>query len=307
MSEAATLMFGLGATRAGSTWLYRYLAGHPECALPRVKELHYFSTLDLGGRQRQLKRLDKIAARAVERGQRAETDARRRASAYWRQDADGLRALIARDEDVPAYLSYLRDGREGRLHGDITPAYALLSAERLSMMARLTDRVRFVLLLRDPVDRLWSNICQTARFKADRGAGKQATTARVEAVTGKMFDRWLAGEEHQLSIRCDYAGILSRIGKAIDPSQLFVTFYERLFRNSTIAALCRFLGLSEHEADFERRSNASDKIDMKPVQRAKAQAELRAQYDFIDSYMGGDLPARWTQNRTSAPAGEMRV
>jgi hypothetical protein len=78
MSEAATLMFGLGATRAGSTWLYRYLAGHPECALPRVKELHYFSTLDLGGRQRQLKRLDKIAARAVERGQRAETDARGR-------------------------------------------------------------------------------------------------------------------------------------------------------------------------------------------------------------------------------------
>ena len=307
MSEAATLMFGLGATRAGSTWLYRYLAGHPDCALPRVKELHYFSTLDLGGQQRQLKRLDKIAARAVERGQQTDSDARRNASAYWRQDADGLRALIARNEDVPAYLSYLRDGRMGQVHGDITPAYALLSTERLSMMARLTDRVRFVLLLRDPVDRLWSNICQTARFKADRRAGEPVTTNRVEAMTGTLFNRWLGGEEHQLSIRCDYAGILTRISKAIDPSQLFVTFYERLFRNSTIAALCDFLGISDHKADFERRSNASDRIEMRPAQRAKAQTELRGQYDFIDSYMGGDLPARWMQNRTSAPAGEMRV
>lgn len=307
MTEAATLMFGLGATRAGSTWLYRYLAGHPDCALPRVKELHYFSTLDLGGRQRQLNRLDKIAARAVERGQRAETDARRTASAYWRQDADGLRALMARDEDVPAYLSYLRDGRHGRVHGDITPAYALLSTERLSMMAKLTDRVRFVLLLRDPVDRLWSNICQTARFKADRGAGERASAERVEAVTAKLFNRWLGGEEYQLSIRSDYAGIVTRIREAIDPSQLFVTFYERLFRNATISALCAFLGISDHMADFERRSNASDKIAMNPAQRAKAQSELRGQYDFIDSYMGGDLPARWMQNRTSAPAGEMRV
>lgn len=34
---------GIGATRAGSTWLWRNLRSHPELYLPEQKELHYFN------------------------------------------------------------------------------------------------------------------------------------------------------------------------------------------------------------------------------------------------------------------------
>ncbi|MEM9582505.1 MAG: sulfotransferase [Pseudomonadota bacterium] len=305
MSEAATLMFGLGATRAGSTWLYRYLAGHPDCALPRVKELHYFSTMDYGGRKRQVRRLDGIARRA-ERRHAAAVGGRKDEIAKWRDDVSKLRALVSGDEDVPAYLNFLREGREGRVYGDITPAYSLLSEERLRMMAGLGERVKFIFMLRDPVDRLWSNICQSARIKADRRDGK-ATSEEVAAVARGMFARWFGGVETALILRSDYKAMLTRITQAIPRENLYVGFYERLFTNKTVAQICAFLGISDHPADFTHESNVSDKIAMAPSDRAKAQRELIGQYDYIDRFMGGDLPQRWIDNRVSASAGEMRV
>lgn len=305
MTEAATLMFGLGATRAGSTWLYRYLAGHPECALPRVKELQYFSTVDFGGKRRQIKRLNGIEKRASRRYDVAVGD-RKTTVGLWREDVSKLRELLSGDEDTNGYLRYLREGRNGRVYGDITPSYALLSEERLSMMAKLSDNVKFVFLLRDPVDRLWSNICQTARLKADRRE-KNASIAQVTEIARGLFARWLGGIETALIARCDYKAMLTRIGKAVPRDALYVDYYERLFNNDTIARLCAFLGISNHAADFSHESNVSDRIEMAPSDRAKAQRELMGQYDFIDSYMGGDLPQRWIDNRLSAPAGEMRV
>ena len=33
---------GIGAQRAGTTWLHSTLASHPEIWMPRIKEIHYF-------------------------------------------------------------------------------------------------------------------------------------------------------------------------------------------------------------------------------------------------------------------------
>jgi len=308
MSEAATLMFGLGVTRAGSTWLYRYLAGHPDCALPRVKELHYFSTMDFGGAERQVNRLSRLSKRAAKQYDRADAkgDADKKASVVdWQRDIADLSDLVSRDEDSAAYLSYLTQHRGGQLHGDITPAYALLSEERLSMMAGLSPRSRFVMFLRDPVSRLWSNVLQSARLKALRRED-DPPTEMIAQIAKNMFNQWTKGNAEPLAVRCDYEGMLTRLGRAVPGERVFVDFYERLFRDETIAKLCAFLGISDHKANFEHRSNVSDRIDMTDAQRDIARARLAPQYDFIDSYMGGDLPKRWMQNRP-AVAGEVRV
>ncbi|MGB1236528.1 MAG: sulfotransferase family protein, partial [Planktomarina sp.] len=41
-----TLLICPGATKAGTSWLYRYLHDHSACQLRAVKELHYFDTFD---------------------------------------------------------------------------------------------------------------------------------------------------------------------------------------------------------------------------------------------------------------------
>ena len=38
-----TVLFGIGAQKAGTSWLHSVLSSHPECHLP-VKEVHYFDT-----------------------------------------------------------------------------------------------------------------------------------------------------------------------------------------------------------------------------------------------------------------------
>ena len=112
-----TLMFGLGATRAGSTWLYRYLSNHPDCALPRIKELHYFDALDLDGRDHQIKRMTRIIAQSEEAVASGKPAARLRLS-----EARAMLDLLKRDEDIDAYLALVQTGRGATLHGDITPA-----------------------------------------------------------------------------------------------------------------------------------------------------------------------------------------
>lgn len=290
-----TLMFGLGATRAGSTWLYRYLADHPDCALPRVKELHYFNALDLGGRAFQLRRMDRII-RQAERDIADAPNARRRAAAEARlRDASALRALLDRGEDPAGYVSLLTDGRDGKLFGDITPAYALLSEARLKMMAGLSDAVKFVYLLRDPVDRLWSNIRLAARHKAERGSRTASATA-IRREAHNMTDRFFDRDESGLSARSDYAGILTRLRAAVAPENLYLGFYEQLFSQDSIDRLCAFLGIAPRAADFARAANAADKITLSPEHRAAMSRALAPQYDFVETTLGA-LPERWSQNR----------
>ena len=62
-----TFIFCVGATKAGTSWLYDYLNSHRECQLPAVKELHYFDALEHGSgawhRKQLEERLDGVRAR----------------------------------------------------------------------------------------------------------------------------------------------------------------------------------------------------------------------------------------------------
>ena len=48
--EGATLLLGIGAQKAGTSWLHAYLRGHPACSTGPMKELHYFDSLKTEGR-----------------------------------------------------------------------------------------------------------------------------------------------------------------------------------------------------------------------------------------------------------------
>lgn len=294
MSEG-TLMFGLGATRAGSTWLYRYLADHPDCALPHVKELHYFDALDLDGRDHQIRRMTRIIAQAEQGRDRAQDPTRRAAAEARLHEARTLRDLMKRDEDTEAYLALLRDGRDGRLFGDITPAYALLSETRLRMMAGLARVVKFVYLLRDPVERLWSNIRLAAGQRAAR-KHPDPDSGQVEAEASALLNKVLDGGDTGVQARSDYAGVLTRLRAAVASENLFIGFYERLFSQDVIDSLCDFLGIRPMQADFARVANQAHCITLAPDHRAALQRQLAPQYDYVEAHFGA-LPERWSENR----------
>jgi hypothetical protein len=42
--EGRTFLLGVGAQKAGTSWLYRYLKSHPEIFMSPIKEMHFFGT-----------------------------------------------------------------------------------------------------------------------------------------------------------------------------------------------------------------------------------------------------------------------
>jgi hypothetical protein len=293
MADEPALLLGVGATKAGTTWLYSYLSGHAECRFRAVKELHFFDAVDDGSKDRQIRQLTATRDRLR----------KEKAQAPWRQKAM-LKAKIADCEEMIAvheaegeaegverYLAYLTRGRgQARVVGDITPAYALLSRQRLAMMARLTPGTRLLYLMRDPVDRLWSHV----RMHAARSAkpGEDLATLAVAALRRVLRK----GALPAITRRGDYAAALSKLLDAVPGPQLFLDFYERLISAEGVARLCDFLGIGYRPAPLARRVHAGPQLTLDPELRQAAARMLRPQYDFVERTLG-PLPERWRTNR----------
>ncbi|HMO09356.1 MAG TPA: hypothetical protein PKD10_17180, partial [Paracoccaceae bacterium] len=61
--EGTTILLGVGATKAGTTWLWDHLSRHPECHARAIKELHYFDTVENRAWGRQIKVQKALAER----------------------------------------------------------------------------------------------------------------------------------------------------------------------------------------------------------------------------------------------------
>lgn len=281
MTGAPSLLFCVGATKAGTSWLHDYLARHPDCHLRQVKELHYFDRLDLGANWARGDLQRRIARKEAALAAAGAGDAIALAAEL--ADLEAALRLLSGPEDEAAYLGYLTEGRGVRqLVADMTPAYSLLSVARLRQMAGLLPEVRFLYVLRDPLARLWSHVRMIARRRGG------ASPARAAGILGAV----LAGREPAIALRSDYRGALARLDAAVDPGRLMVAFYEELLTAPGIAALCRFLGIAGRPADLGRRVHAGAALALPAAECAAALAWLRPQYDYVERRLGR-LPDAW--------------
>lgn len=279
------VLFCAGATKAGTSWLHRYLSDHPDCHMGPIKELHYFDALDFGQIERQIAEVTRTRQAVLDKIDGANGA---KVGKYLRQIAGYehyLELLGTGTEDIPGYLAYLNEGREGQhLVADITPAYALLSQDRLKAMGRLTPNVRFLYLMRDPVARLWSHIRMMAvRRDPDR------ILRRAQA--DRIFEKVMAGQEEQIASRSDYKGAVEKLRRAVDPSRVMVAVAEDMFEGQALAPICAFLGIA-HRPAKPRVVHRGQALDMLDAQRARARDWLADQYDYAGALLGG-MPARW--------------
>ncbi len=280
---AGPILFCVGAAKAGTSWLHRVLSDHPGCALRSIKELHFFDALEKGEVDRQ------VAAFSARRdGYLAEMDgagpARLATRARQAKDCEDWIATL-RSGDEGAYLRYLRAGAEGRMVADMTPAYALLPEDRLTRMAGIAGDVRFLYLIRDPVERLWSHVRMIAARRAAKDGQAEGRAAHVLA-------RVFRGKESEIAARSDYAAAIGRLSRAVDPRRMMVAVTEEMFTAPGLARIMAFLGLAVPEADFSRRIHEGAAGEMALEARAEARAWLADQYDFVARWLGR-RPAGW--------------
>jgi len=295
----------IGAQKAGTTWLHRNLGLHPDVWLPPVKEIQYFdraSGLPLilqachpresGMRDwvwRGLRRrLTPNAGHAAPTyGRNVEIPARmgeEQMQDGW-QAAWYLRLMLLPRGDK--WYTSLFAPAGNRLTGDVTPYYANLPPERIACIHTLLPEARIIYLLRDPIDRLWS---QAGMEQVRRNPAK---TELPERIVLALLDKDLSAG---LS---DYAGNLERWSSCYPVDQILVGFYDQLAEDPVglLQDVHRFLGLKTNmdlvPAGVRERHNAGRDSSV-PDRLARIMA--RAFHDQVcrlDRQLGSPYTARW--------------
>ena len=155
---------GIGAQKAGTTWLYENLRRHPEVFVPPTKELHYFD--------------------------------------------------LHYDRPLRDYAAHFEPGRD-RVAGEVTPAYSILPRSRIRFIRTVMPDVRLVLLLRDPVDRAWSQVVMELGHRRGRKASDIPEAEAIEFAESEPCRR-----------RGAYPDIVGSWLASFPREQLFIGFFE---------------------------------------------------------------------------------
>ena len=283
-----TFLLGLGAQKAGTSWLHARIAASPGCDGSRMKEWHIWDALTCPDLSyfRTHRRFDigLVPDALISTG-----------------------TLRARMQDDPArYFAHFARSLRGdvQLTADITPTYNTLDAATLTRIrqgfARRDIAMRAVFLMRDPVERCWSALRMLHR-KGD------ATKAAREGVPlgGDAGAALIAYARHdQARLRTDYPRTLAAIAASLPEEEVFIGTYETLFTESEQHRLETFLGLSPMP-DFSRmRVNAAGSERPIPEDARRETARI-----FADIYEGvaathPQITAAWA--RGSAPLASPR-
>ncbi len=286
MATDPTLLYVVGAAKAGTSWLYRYLRDHPDCHFRSIKELHFFDSVAEGTvdprRDRLLAKLQGLEQKFVSARADKLIDLGTEIA-----DINAWLDVLRHDGDrTAAYLDYLKRGVDGEtLIGDVTPSYALLSAATLDQMAGIAPDVRFIFIMRDPVERLWSHVRMEAR--------RQGTTEEVDyGIVRRLFFDVLNGKEPEIAARGDYASAVEKLKATVDPNRVLLALTEEMLSDSGIRKICTFLGISFVAPQIERRVHEGPDLKMRPRQRQAARDWLKPQYEYVEQLFGR-LPKAW--------------
>ncbi|ARU01118.1 sulfotransferase [Yoonia vestfoldensis] len=287
------ILYCVGATKAGTSWFYRLLHDHPDCALPAVKEAHYWDTFAAADRAKQLAAFDlrlqelraaRAEAVAADRGWQIRNLDRRIA------DMTGLIAVLAGDRrDDVAYLDWLTQGRgTARLYADMTPNYATLPDAQLERMVTASPLTKVIYLIRDPLDRLWSHI----RMQAHRQ--RQSHEIYEKKANNILFRMLNRGQETHILARGDYAGVIEKLRRVVPADRLMVAFAETLLTPEGLARVCAFLGIAPVDVPAQAVHDGRPVLMLEKL-RPRAQKLVFEQYDWVARNVG-PLPQNWQDN-----------
>ncbi|MGB0498671.1 MAG: sulfotransferase [Rubricella sp.] len=285
LSKDQVLFFCVGAQKSGTTWLYEYLRAHPQVAPVPLKEFHYFENLYPSRLIPRAAQRFALAVPKAVRKFRADAILAHKLQPYGRKS--WWRAIADAFSGRADYDAVLLSGVEAShvAVGDITPTYATLVSDAYADMAGRHGEVRFIFLMRDPLDRLWSQVRMDAGRREARGLGG------FDALRSGIATRVLSDRRY-LS-RADYAGTLETLDATIDAEHRLVLFYEELFTEESIRRICTFLGHDYVPADFDARVHESKPSDIPADWAGQAMGVLARAYDAVARRFPTAMPRQW--------------
>lgn len=276
MPASPTFVLGLGCQKGGTTWLSQYLADSPQFEPGFKKEYHVFDHPDFQDKaqQKAIARASKMLNR-MEEGKSAQSG-----PLLWA-------SFFADRETYYDHFSGLLTRPGIRATGDITPLYSRLPGERLTeIRGKFADRgIRTVavLLMRDPVERVWSHARMYRRGMDDSAPGS------AERMVAARYAKPVYSE------RTRYDRTLAAMDEAFPPEDIYVEFYERLFSERPLRRLAEQIGIDFHAPDLDYRANATKKTTtLAPDITRTVANHFRPVYEAVAArFPDVDLPALW--------------
>lgn len=188
---------GIGAQKAGTTWLARNLEPHPEIHMPR-KEIHYFD--------RKMRDRSNVVTRFFGKTRNDE---------QWRRQVRRIPSKVMKNPSLQElrwnYRYYLRpyddrwyaqifEPKKGKVSGEITPAYSALDSEKVAHVYGLMPDAKIIFMMRNPIERVWSHTVMSFD-KVKKGSAESAAEQEIfkkldRTSTSKLsnflrtFDNW---------------------------------------------------------------------------------------------------------------------
>lgn len=195
-------ILGLGCQKSGTSWLYNYLSKSKNFQKGFTKEYHIWDCIDIGHQKKELKK--------------------KFFKEFKSNFIIGSKLFLMRNYNN-YYFNYFNSlySKDTQITADITPVYNGLSAERLLMIdnkfKELSIEVKPIIIFRDPVDRIKSDVNMTLR-KLNININEQIFKETLERSYNSTYTK----------IRSRYANIL-KATKKVFKDRFKVMFFENMF------------------------------------------------------------------------------
>lgn len=284
MSNQAPHFVGIGAQRSGTGWLYRNLRRHPDCFLAPIKEVHYFDSLD-----------DTVLSlpKTYQRGYRFKRHVKTCiqsviASAIYQERNFNLTRdfwwqYFSEGSNIDWYTNLFdQAARTGKITGEITPAYALLSEPYIKQLKDVNRDLKIIYILRNPIDRSYSHATKALIKGKNNRAEDISTENLIEFVkSSNCYER------------SDYLTSIRNFQNFFAPEQMLICFFDEI-QNQPVELLRRIYNFLElKEIMFtdnlpSQKINSSSYLKKMPQELAQVLIDMyREDIQDIASELGG--------------------
>jgi len=223
-----TFILGLGAQKAGTSWLYDYLAASGLVATQIIKEYHIWDALHVQG-------VDGLIVRKED----SELDFENRVRYFMQQSP----------ENYFTYFAYMLNKQAKSITCDITPLYSALDRRVLDQIqrgfAQRSILTKAVFLMRDPVERCWSAARMDSRNKLGH--------TRVDE--DEVIARALSGMSE---LRTRYDVTVQEAEAVFQPGHIHFGIYEDMFDPEPLGKLSEFCRVPFRPSHTQKKLNVSE-------------------------------------------------
>ena len=229
-------LLGVGAQKAGTSWLHQQLGARLDTDFGFLKEYHIFDALY-------------HPEYACFKPKQPKP---------WKWRTWQRNRFIDNPERYFDYFAKKLSRKKIYLTGDITPSYACLTAKTYQFIRNGFNRrnilIRSVFFMRDPIERFLSQHRMQLRKMGKLKPEYESDYLRDASIKLPMRN----------CLRSNYPSTIDALKDGLNIDEIFIGLYETMFLPSEHNRLCNFLQIREQESNMTKRVNSSPATTVVP-------------------------------------------